>query len=539
MKRFRAFLVIVGLVFACRMVSAEIVPQRGLGGEILAVAFAPDAARFAVADGEVSVWRTLSGEREWSFDTDAFRMESLSWSPDGAQLAAGGLTIENGVWQGVICLWNAHTGQLLRRWMSGKASIAAVAFSPDGQTLATAGAGDFEHRENRGSVQLWDAKSGELRRTLKEILSSSAALRWSHDGTKIAVSFSTDFAGDRGVQVFDFDTGKALSDNPLSNDLSSNQSTNGIFTLTTQPDYNLKTENTTLTLRRATTGAIVAQMKLPSLVRRTALSNEGDYLLTGNLNNDPFKAPYKPALRVWRLDEIGKTWTNVRDIAVERNFATGVAATGDGSAFAVSNSAGVLALFDTKSGAPRAVVPNGTYDFNIALSRDGKLLAGSFLWDVSGAVPQKRLPLTGYRAVAFSPDGSRLVGEGGLVDTRSGKRIPMIARRESGDTNNLIGLQSASFSSEGRLLLTVDDTLSSQQLHLWDGVTGAFKRRMDLKEGGGDYLGVAFSARGTEFFAIGRFGWKLRAPSVIRRSSVVVADAAKNSIVRPVEVDWR
>jgi WD40 repeat protein len=75
----------------------------------------------------------------------------LAFSPDGSVLAAGGNDLS-------VQLWDVKTGSLLRRWAwpKGKDPHAAVddmAFTPDGNTLATAG---FRSHE----VLLWDVRSG-------------------------------------------------------------------------------------------------------------------------------------------------------------------------------------------------------------------------------------------------------------------------------------------------------------------------------------------------------------------------------------------
>src|SRR5439155_7759484 len=91
---------------------------------------------------------------------------SLAFSPDGVTLASGScaqaetkpdgtqLGFKNVCQLGEIRLWNVATGQQVGQPLTGHAgTVSAVAFNPDGKTLAS-GALD-------GSIMLWDAMTGK------------------------------------------------------------------------------------------------------------------------------------------------------------------------------------------------------------------------------------------------------------------------------------------------------------------------------------------------------------------------------------------
>ena len=70
---------------------------------------------------------------------------AVAFSPDGQRLAS-----ESG--DGTVKLWDAGSGSLLQTLEGHTDWVSAVAFSPDGQRLASA--------SNDGTVKLWDAGSG-------------------------------------------------------------------------------------------------------------------------------------------------------------------------------------------------------------------------------------------------------------------------------------------------------------------------------------------------------------------------------------------
>lgn len=77
-------------------------------------------------------------------------VESLAFSPDGRTLATGGA--------GTILLWDAPTGRRLRALEGHDAVILSVAFSPEGKTLASCGLDS--------TIRLWNPASGRALATL-------------------------------------------------------------------------------------------------------------------------------------------------------------------------------------------------------------------------------------------------------------------------------------------------------------------------------------------------------------------------------------
>ncbi|MFN7502735.1 MAG: helix-hairpin-helix domain-containing protein, partial [Dolichospermum sp.] len=88
--------------------------------------------------------QTLSGHSDWVW--------SLAYSPDGQTLASGSR-------DKTIKLWDVNTGNLLQTLEDHSNQVWSVAYSPDGQTLAS-GSGDK-------TIKLWNVKTGKLLQTLK------------------------------------------------------------------------------------------------------------------------------------------------------------------------------------------------------------------------------------------------------------------------------------------------------------------------------------------------------------------------------------
>ncbi|MHC5597264.1 MAG: WD40 repeat domain-containing protein [Nostoc sp.] len=75
-------------------------------------------------------------------------------------------------------LWNLQTGQLLRTLQGHEKAIYSVAFSADGQTVAS---GSYDQ-----TIKLWNLQTGQLLHTLEGHEKAIYSLAFSADGQTLA-----------------------------------------------------------------------------------------------------------------------------------------------------------------------------------------------------------------------------------------------------------------------------------------------------------------------------------------------------------------
>jgi WD40 repeat protein len=106
---------------------------------------APAVMIGAKVPGTIRLWNLDTGKREASIDAHAGWIQALAYSPDGELLASGGD-------DGLAKLWDAG-GVLIRTLGGHTAEVWSIAFSSDGKRVLT-GSAD-------GTAILWDVSTGE------------------------------------------------------------------------------------------------------------------------------------------------------------------------------------------------------------------------------------------------------------------------------------------------------------------------------------------------------------------------------------------
>ncbi|MFJ3794240.1 caspase family protein [Kitasatospora sp. NPDC090091] len=185
---------------ATGVVTANLLPGHGAGGVVAnAVAFSPDGKTLAVGHergltlvdigtGKATVSLTLP-----TVDTsDPYyqppALNAVAFSPDGKTLAGGGYYYGGkGCW-----LWDVASGHATITFI--EEATESVAFSPDGKTVATGGV---------GGARLWDPTTGRITATFTGDPTYEVA--FSPDGTKVASG------GQTGARVWDAATGHAIA----------------------------------------------------------------------------------------------------------------------------------------------------------------------------------------------------------------------------------------------------------------------------------------------------------------------------------------
>lgn len=145
---------------------------------VLSIAFSPDGNALAVATssgtgkskiGKIKLWDVQTGILKWAVNAHEDLATSICFSPDGQLVASGS-------WDRTVKLWDAQTGKL-NKSLPHDDQVYAIAFSPEGTLLATAG---------QKSVSLWNVQSGEVKQLLSGDYYAVRAVAFSPDGRSVA-----------------------------------------------------------------------------------------------------------------------------------------------------------------------------------------------------------------------------------------------------------------------------------------------------------------------------------------------------------------
>jgi WD40 repeat protein len=123
----------------------------------------------------------------------------LAISPDGKTVATGSRNLDRQAGRasgGEIKLWDIESGKQRAMLRGHSDSIDALAYGPDGKTLATGG---------RGAITIWDLETGKERHSIQCRDSNPVCLAFGPDGKTLACA---DFDM---VRIWDAATGKEVS----------------------------------------------------------------------------------------------------------------------------------------------------------------------------------------------------------------------------------------------------------------------------------------------------------------------------------------
>jgi WD40 repeat protein/serine/threonine protein kinase len=456
-------------------------------GSVACVAFHPDGKHVAStgSDRKVKVW-DLTTEREvFSGPCDAIRKFGAAYTvafrvSDGRQLAAGSGQ--------AVRIWDWERDKLIHTFTGHEEHPISVAFSSDGQRLATA--------SWREGVKLWDPTSGGgPLHTFSGYRHPISALAFSQDGGRLASA-----CYDRTVKVW----------NPKSFELLYSLLHGGnVECVTFSPDGKRVVtagEHNTVYLWDAITGREVLGLRgHTDRCMCVAFSPDGKRLASASTDG---------TIRFWdatplRGDEGQETLTIPRDGVEIRS----VAISPDGQKIAsVGHGLGtLLQICDVQTGRDRVgVSEHQDVAFCVAWHPDGQRLASTgsdgrqqsvWVWDAQTGKSLLRLPPRVCYAVAFSPDRRYLVtgGVSGALevwDASTGKEVGRLGPHE----REIRGLV---FSDNGRYLAS---SSGDGVVKVWDA-TRLDQKHEALREFRarvpGASLNVAFSPDGQRLATAG------------------------------------
>jgi len=375
---------------------------------ITAAGWSPDGKTLALGDirGHVLLREAATGKPSLErISGHVGPVKQLAFSGDGTLLASGGA-------DGVVAVWQADSGELVRRFKGHTGAITFLCFSPDGQTLASGGE---DH-----TARLWGW--GGTRRDQWDQKANVFGLAYSPDGRRLACT-----AGRRLVNLWDLESGhiaRALSSaKQLTHQMQClAYSADGALLAAEGPDAEVVLWDPATVARLRTLPAPPRELdEGPGRgVAVLAFSPDGKYLAAGfGLVTVPATRPgqHPRAVRVWDPH----TGKEVRTLEGHGNAVTGLAFSPDGSWLATASRDRMVRLWRVANWQEERHWSAEVAQATVAFSHDGRLLiAGG-----SDGIVRAWDPATGQQLASFPAHGQRVTGLAFSPDDRTVASVGM------------------------------------------------------------------------------------------------------------------
>jgi WD40 repeat protein/DNA-binding SARP family transcriptional activator len=494
-----------------RQIGAPLVDRAGA---VKSLAFSPDGATLAVGteDGAVSVWNVATRRQVGQalpVDSAAEYMGgaiSLAFSPDGKTLAAV-------ISDGKVWLFDVATG----RWaglplVGGPGFVNSAAFSPDGKTLVTSSFGanfitSITTATLNSTIRMWDLATGRPIRAAPLAFGAATtyAVAFSPDGKTVAAASLPTSIGhlDGTVRLWNAGTGRAAGTLVTAG-------AGGMTSLAFSPDgKSLVTGGLDGAVRRwdIATGQQVGDPLAGDTdeVDSVAFSPDGRTLATGSLDG---------TARLW---DVGRTVSNTTDGPLAAAAVSSMSLGTGGKTLVTGGPDGAVRLWDPTAPRSAGTVLTAPGTTSEAISPGGGTLVTVDpgkdvvrLWDADTGLPAGTLAVDPVYplAAAFSPDGDSLATVGVMVSTdQGGVQLWDAATRQplGGPLAGGFPADAVAFSPDGGTLAV--GGLDGSVL-LWDVATGQ-EIGAPLAAGAGPTSALAFSPDGATL-AVGSYNGTIR-----------------------------
>lgn len=414
------------------------------------IAFAPDSRTWAYVnrkDKLVWVYDSRTGKEVRRLEGHAQPAQTVAFSPDGQTLAS----TDN---SGALRFWETATGKLLPK--AGQLYVREnLCYSPDGKVLA---GGDGGQRP-----RLYDLATAKLLPPFEARAGSEHAFLFSPNGKFLASAYG------HCLHVWSRDTGKAIH-----HAAGHEQEVRAVaFAPDGKTVFSVAGEWGTLQRWEARTGKErVGFGGLRDGVYAVACSPDGRTLAVGTGSHDG---------TIWLLDSA--TGKHLGKLVIPKGYVTSVAFSADGKTLA-SKYQGETRLWNLATRQLLRTLQGGQLELtDAALSPDGRTIASGDqdqgmirVRDVATGNDLLKLEAhrPGVHAVAFSPDGKTLASGGldqtvRLWDLATGKQLWQAEGHQS-------WVRFVAFSGDGK---TVASGGGDKSVRLWETATGKERARFD------------------------------------------------------------